>query len=800
MSDRPQPAAGARDSIALPVLFGVVALLIFVAPVLDPGVQLFYRDTGRLYYEVKLAIAERLAHGQLALWDPWTESGVSLLGQVTPAVLHPFTLLYALLPFDVAFKLNHLLPIGAAGLGTYLLARQLGVSRLAALIPAVAYASCGYLVSMVASNLPYAVGGATMPFALAGFLWFLARHTVARFALASFALSLCVYAGEPQSMLFAGLIGTAWAVGRAALAAEEPRTRLRKTFKAGLFAGAWGLSALALSGPASGPAAAQLLASDRLHGVSTLEQEMFANHPLRLFGLLVPFAFDDSPERFSAADQDASRQPFLEYFSPNSGSFADSILLGPPVLLLAACAARRRRGVFLLLGAFVLALASTGAALGVWPVLAQLVPGIRVFRFAEKFIAPASLLLSLAAGLGAAAALEEEPRRAVWLGGLAGALAALLGATLLATWPLQRCLTVVLIDMGVTHNAHLPELFLESLRSGLWVSALLALAVSAIALLRSREKLAARGALLLLALCCTTTAYAATIQQLHTLPIELVREQPVLVRELVARAGPSRGRWRLFVSTWTQVPFIPHFEMRVAHALGSREMLLPQFESLFGIEGINPYFSAPDLQYNRAVMAAPSVLFSLLRVRFAVHMPWQLTPQSAKQYGFIRMMPGAWVHEFPVGPAAFLVSRADSAPTEAAALDLLAGAGFDPHSRAVVLAPEPAFASAPLQKARTTIKTLSPEVLQIDLDADQPALLVVPQHHDPGWRATVDGAAAKVIRTDLTVLGVHVPAGHHTVLLRFWPVGFTAGLWAAGGLVALFLLGSWWERQSLSPE
>jgi len=87
----------------------VVAAL--CAPVLDPDVQLFWRDTQRFFYPFKLAIAERLRRGELPLWDPWTESGASVLGQLTPGLWHPATLLYLALPFPLAFKLNHLVAL-----------------------------------------------------------------------------------------------------------------------------------------------------------------------------------------------------------------------------------------------------------------------------------------------------------------------------------------------------------------------------------------------------------------------------------------------------------------------------------------------------------------------------------------------------------------------------------------------------------------------------------------------------------------------------------------------------------------
>ena len=169
----------------LPPIVGVAALATFVAPVFSPGVQLYYRDTGRLYYPVKLYIAQVLSHARFPLWDPMTEAGVSLLGQVTPGLLHPATLLYVALPFDFAFKLNLLLGLVLGGIGAFRLARRLGSSEWAALAASVAYAGCGYLISMTASNLPFALGAGTVPIAVDALLGFLERPGTLRLAWAS---------------------------------------------------------------------------------------------------------------------------------------------------------------------------------------------------------------------------------------------------------------------------------------------------------------------------------------------------------------------------------------------------------------------------------------------------------------------------------------------------------------------------------------------------------------------------------------------------------------------------------------
>src|SRR5437868_4412986 len=264
---------------------GLILLAIFVAPVVAPGVQLYYRDTGRLYYPVKLYVAQALAHGRFALWDEMCEAGVSLLGQVTPGLLHPFTLLYAALPFDLAFKLNHLFGLLLGGIGAYRLGRRLGASTWACLAGAAAYGGSGYLVSMADSNLPYALGAGSLPIAIDALLGFLDRPGVGRMLWAAGALALIAYAGEPQSMWLAGLIGGAWAVLRGA--AEG---RLRGALRGAGLTAAWGALTLCLAAPIALTAAWQLRRSDRAQALSASERRMFANHPARLLGLLVPRA------------------------------------------------------------------------------------------------------------------------------------------------------------------------------------------------------------------------------------------------------------------------------------------------------------------------------------------------------------------------------------------------------------------------------------------------------------------------------------------------------------------------------
>jgi uncharacterized membrane protein YfhO len=67
--------------------------------------------------------------------------------------------------------------------------------------------------------------------------------------------------------------------------------------------------------------------------------------------------------------------------------------------------------------------------------------------------------------------------------------------------------------------------------------------------------------------------------------------------------------------------------------------------------------------------------------------------------------------------------------------------------------------------------------------------VVFAESHYPGWRATVDGVPAPVLRANVALMAVAVPAGEHTVRLWFtapWVVaGLSLSLFTALSLAAL---------------
>jgi hypothetical protein len=125
------------------------------------------------------------------------------------------------------------------------------------------------------------------------------------------------------------------------------------------------------------------------------------------------------------------------------------------------------------------------------------------------------------------------------------------------------------------------------------------------------------------------------------------------------------------------------------------------------------------------------------------------------------------VYENPhVMPRAFVVYRAETVADDAAAARKLAR--LDPRKLALVdRAPEPPPAGddRPLTPARITLAER--QRLVIEAEPTAPGILVVSETHYPGWSVTVDGRPAPLLRADYALRGVALPAGHHTVEMRF---------------------------------
>jgi uncharacterized membrane protein YfhO len=83
-------------------------------------------------------------------------------------------------------------------------------------------------------------------------------------------------------------------------------------------------------------------------------------------------------------------------------------------------------------------------------------------------------------------------------------------------------------------------------------------------------------------------------------------------------------------------------------------------------------------------------------------------------------------------------------------------------------------------------ETDDPNAVALSMNLDDPGLLVLSDSYYPGWRAWADGEPADIHRVNYGFRGIVVPAGRHTVEMRYEPASFRVGLFVSLlGLAAL---------------
>jgi uncharacterized membrane protein YfhO len=86
------------------------------------------------------------------------------------------------------------------------------------------------------------------------------------------------------------------------------------------------------------------------------------------------------------------------------------------------------------------------------------------------------------------------------------------------------------------------------------------------------------------------------------------------------------------------------------------------------------------------------------------------------------------------------------------------------------------FAPAPGPIEPVQTKFRSSDQLQYTFTANRPGVVVVTDTFYPGWKAFIDGQPAPIIRANYMFRGVVVPAGTHSLTMRYSPETFTVGV------------------------
>ncbi len=694
--------------------------------------------------------ARELAEGRFPFWSPGSYGGFPFAADVQSAAFYPLRLVTILLslPWGLTLyvlQLEAIFHVWLAGVFTYGLSYALTTSRRAALLGAVAFGLSSYLTTFPLLQLAILETITWLPLALL-FVW-RASHSERPYSWligAGLVLAMSALAGHPQTFLHVAYVAGAY------LLFQTVRAR---------WTGRWILLAgITLLVVAFGVSAAMWLPALQ-----------FLLHSTRAD---VSFEFVATGQRLLN---------YLQTFTPNLLTEWNTEYVGLVTVLLAFYAwfgrhtVDKRDDQWQLPGGraeivfwSVLGLLAAIFALGeegiLFRLLYYLAPGFSLFRQQERLLGIVSLSWALLAAQGVALwlRLEGERRRELLSG------------------PLK----LALLGLGLCGLFLIASPRTDLTRDGLQWLGQLAIFTLAFSFLRwgGGRPLAFAGLILLLGVDLCLASGINTIREAGAATDYLQR--PAWLSQLQADQRPGlAGR----IDTGNQ------FDANVGEVYG--------LEDIWGISPLR-------LQITDAILALPEpIRWQLLdvahvispeppseRASLVTDVDRPLQPSRQVDAGLYRPAeapPGrAWLSYRP---------RQVAGPEEA--LQQLTAPDFDVSSEVVlhtqvdglerVRTPDDA---SPAARGTVAVRRIQANGLEIDVETETDALLVIGEWRYPGWQATLDGSPAPLYAANYAFQALVVPPGKHTVILRFLPIVVFVGLLLSGlSVVAAFVVARTWQ-------
>lgn len=732
-------------------LFGAV-LLIYIQ-LWFPGLVLIKRDAFHFYLPVKQHVVERLSTGELPQWFPYEGLGRPLLANVVAGVFHPFTLLYLVLPVYEAYRLSTFICILFAAGGAFVLARRLHISPLSACLAALAFSCSGYVASLT-DNIAYLYSICLLPL----FVFFIER-TVSEMATRWGGVSALIWAsvflnGDIQTGYYYGFVAVVWAVVRAG---EQWRAALAH------IAGIAFLAAL-VAAVQLGPAWSAYSGSIRADATGFQQQSTrWSTHPLRLFTLAV------SPIGESLEEDRMAREVFTgkERGRGTLGFWAESLYLSIAILGLALIGALRRtdlRVLGILAGAtLVLALGKYG---GVYGLFEYMIPFWSAFRYPEKFMGFVSFAIAILAGAGADALAGKQTAGVGWG---AGALTCLGSGLLLRTdGSVYWIVTILQVqdDLG--------QQIARTASTGLFFSCAVMTSLAVLFVWASRRPAWRTWAFIGMILVITLDLVRANLPAVYTSSSIAWTFTPGLAGAIASDSkAKGLGQFRI-LSVTNSVNQVSPEVVRTLHphevaAALRRHGLVTEHNAAFHLETVQSYMPGKALldeqigrQANTQTLARFNVAYFIGRTsRFDDQKFAKSIVASIRDYGLTLVR-----NPVPTTPRVYLSKNPVHVGSAANVLLFLQGEEFLNGSvdgiEGIDQLPQR------LTKGHASVLDYQPESVRVEVESSEPAVLILVDAFEPGWRARIEGGAEiPIYRANGLVRATLVPSGRHRVIFEY---------------------------------
>ena len=767
---------------------GFLLLAVVMFPRAAAGTAAFFHyDTWMQNLTFRAWWFAQLKAGHFATWCPGMFAGYPLFAETQTGPLYPpvFALFLAL-PATLAFSWCVLLHFAFAGLGTFLLARRLGVGLAGAALAGVAFEVSGVLVTHVV-HLNLLIGAAWLPW----IAWLAWRSFDGRPAAA---LGLAI--GVACLLLGAHPYATLMGLGLAGLVLA-----LRAGANGRAWAGGAALLAVAVA-LGVGLAAVQVLPTRELLPATTRGEAV--DWAFLTFGSWEPWRLPTlvAPDLFGTPVDGSFRA------GPDWSHYAETCAyVGAGTLALAAAAVvlAPRAAAFPAIITALSFLLMLGKFTPVYRVLAWL-PLLQSTRLPARFAIPFTLGLALLAGVGLDALGRERDaarrRRALAIGG--GVLVALALWAWLAGGEVRN--PGDLADGGQLWAARLAVIR----ENAAGVDRRLALVVVAslaalVPFLRSGRppRMAAVAPVAVLALDLLTQGSSFN----PLLDPAAITEAPPVVAALPATEPRARVFRQGVDEMWDRVEgaprtdlFTPAWKGREKSYASGAWTLPPNSQLLYGVDSGEGFTSLLPLDWldwmglSRQPGATPRPdLTEAQADLLAIDAVISTGSGIAGEGWEARSLPGGvWVslNEDPM-PRARLATSWETLPRERL-LETVRDPGYDPRRAVLVERPPPGLspgrAAGPVD-VPLVLREAGPDRREIDVPEASGGLVVLAERFDPDWRAHGPaGEELAVFRADGLFLAVVAPAEGGTVTLEHVPGSLRVGA-VISGLAVLAAIG-----------
>lgn len=349
------------------------------------GTQIFaFKDLSRYFYPLRYLMVEQVKSGHLPLWNPYIFCGYPLLATLQVGFFYPLTLIYYLLPFNLAFNYYIILHYFLAAVFMYLLLRHFRLTATASFLGGIVFAFSGYLLSV--SNMNTTLTSVIwLPLLLLFFDRLMAEADLKHILIIAVLLALQFLGGEPTIIYLTWLLLVAYAT---------------------VFSGSWralwqsliglmvaSLSMLGLVAIQLFPLIELIRLSERLVINAYNFVTMRSFPPLELITFIFPYFFGNLSKMGEYA------QTLL---GKNSQDWLISPYLGilPLIFIFFSFKEERKRSIFFLVVASVSIILAFGNYTPLYKILYYFMPGFSLIRYPVKYLFFTTFSLTLLASFG----------------------------------------------------------------------------------------------------------------------------------------------------------------------------------------------------------------------------------------------------------------------------------------------------------------------------------------------------------------------------------------------------------------